>query len=420
MGAAGGPAKGTALSKGHKMIFEHMGARLRGEREARGLSRAELARLVLAALPEGDQQRPNVQGMADYIKRWESGKVRALSPRYQRAYATALGVDRGALFAAERDGNEASDGSALDLVFSASGAEPADSAFVEAIREAGRALVRLDDLHGGDDVYPLARRTFMIANRKLGTGALPSGLERDLMSATAEAAEIAAWLAYDADRQAESRQLIHEALILASQAGDRSMELFSLTHLAMQSVHLHRPAEALRFIDEDRLDGTSSPRVAALFALRRGRALAQLGDAPAAHRMLDLARTRLSESITPSDPSWTWWISEAELLWHRGTALTELGRWKEALPHLTLSAELRQGRRARLNDLAHLLNAQVRLHAWTDAEPTLTNIIDTHPEIGSTRTNNLLLHVTSRITATDHAPSTISDAAALLRETLAA
>ena len=75
-----------------------MGIRLRREREERGLSRPELARLILAALPEDDRQRPSIRDMAQYIGRWERGRVRGVSNRYQRAYAAALNMDRRELF----------------------------------------------------------------------------------------------------------------------------------------------------------------------------------------------------------------------------------------------------------------------------------------------------------------------------------
>ncbi len=78
----------------------YAGMRLRKEREERGLSRPELARLILAALPENERQRPSVKDMAQYIGRWETGRVPTVSNRYQRAYAVALEMDRRELFGA--------------------------------------------------------------------------------------------------------------------------------------------------------------------------------------------------------------------------------------------------------------------------------------------------------------------------------
>lgn len=67
--------------------------------------------------------------------------------------------------------------------------------------------------------------------------------ERDLRAAVGELAQIAAWIAYDADQQATARSLTNEALLLSRLAGDRRMELFDLAQLAMQSVHLGQAAK---------------------------------------------------------------------------------------------------------------------------------------------------------------------------------
>ncbi|MFC6883604.1 MULTISPECIES: helix-turn-helix domain-containing protein [Actinomadura] len=285
---------------------------------------------------------------------------------------------------------------------------PVDAAYVESIRETSQALVRLDTVHGGNDVLPLALRAFRVANRKLGSGAYERPIERDLIAATGEIAEVAAWLAFDADRQEVSRQVIHEALMLSRAAGDRDMELFELTHMAMQSVHLHRPAEAVR-LTADVVDGRRpSPRVTALFDIRRGRALAQLGDKRRALDALGRARATLKDGITAADSPWTWWITDAEVLWHTGMAHAELGEWGAAVPLLRETADRRAAyQRARYNDLVHLLNALVHVADWREAEPVLGEVAAQVGEVGSTRTANLLARTVGRIARTD-APSTVA------------
>ncbi|TDD32208.1 hypothetical protein E1287_23570 [Actinomadura sp. KC06] len=286
---------------------------------------------------------------------------------------------------------------------------PADAAFVASVRETSQALVRLDIEHGGRDILPMALRAFRAAGRRLGSGAYLPAVERDLIAATGEAGEVAAWLAYDADRQDVSRQVIHAALMMSRQAGDRDMELFELSHQAMQSVHLHRPVEALR-ITQGLLDAEMPPRVAALLTIREGRALAQLGQANSALAALAKARSSLSDGVTARDPSWTWWIDDAEVLWHTGMARAELGDWTAAVPLLRRSAELRSGRRGRYNDLVHLLNALAHVGDWREAEPVLTEVASMMDEVGSTRTTNLLRRVLARIVQAA-APSTVADMA---------
>ncbi len=174
---------------------------------------------------------------------------------------------------------------------------PADANYVTDLRQASQQLAALDTRHGGDDLVAIATRTFKTAHSCLASGAYVSAAEHDLQAAVGEAGEVASWIAYDADQQPLSRLLCHEAMLVTRLTGDRSMELFELTHLAMQSIYLHRSAEALRIAD-DMLGGVQlTGRVAALFHLRRGRALAQLGDRPRALAAIGKARTLLADGI---------------------------------------------------------------------------------------------------------------------------
>ncbi|MFD0857155.1 hypothetical protein ACFQ07_33435 [Actinomadura adrarensis] len=283
---------------------------------------------------------------------------------------------------------------------------------VEAIRETSQALVKLDTLHGGNDLYPLALRIFRASNRQLATGDYNPTVERDLMAATGEAGEVAAWLAYDADQQDASRQIIHEALLLSRQAGDRSMELFQLSHLAMQSVQLHRAAEAYRIVGDVLGTEELAPRVGALFNIRRGRALAQMGDRMGAFDALDSACSTLDQGISPRDPYWTWWVTDPEISWHRAMAHAELGEWSVSVSLFQEAARQRtEYQRAWYNDQAHLLNALVHVRAWQDAEPVILELLNGAGAVESGRTTNLLRRVADRIARAKDVPSTVTDAA---------
>jgi hypothetical protein len=387
--------------------------RLQVERETREWNKKEMARRLLRA--EGLRQG-SATNLARQIRRWEAGEV---FPRdWASAYATAFGMERTELFGSEPDARHDSPddlGEPMDLfdaVCLAGGSgRPIDAGYVESIRRTNQALVRLDTLYGGDELFPLGLRVFRDVNRRLATGAYEPQVERDLMAATGETGEVVAWLAYDADRQTVSRQLIQEAMMLSRQAGDRDMELFELTHLAMQSVHLHRPAEALR-ITSDLLDGGRlTPRVAAVLEIRRGRALAQLGDEGRAMAALGRVRATVADGIGARDPHWTWWVNDVEVAWHLGMARAELGDWAGAVPLFHESATRRAAhRRARYNDLAHLLNALVHVGDWQEAEPVMVEAATLVTAVGSTRTTNLLHRVTDRV-ARASAPSTMTDLA---------
>ena len=290
-------------------------------------------------------------------------------------------------------------------------ARPREPDLVASIRETSQELVRLSGVRGGDDVLPMALRAFRAAGHTLGKGDHPRAVERDLIAATGELGEVTAWLAYDADRQDVSRQVIHEALVLSRRAGDRDMERFELTHLAMQSVHLHRPAEALR-ITRGFPDGCLPPRVEAVLAIREGRALAQLGQAGDALAELARARSILLDGVAARDPYWTWWVDDAEVLWHTGMAHAQLGDWAGAIPKLREAVRLRGAsqRRARFNDTVYLLNALVHVGDWREAEPVLRDAVRRMDEVSSAIITNVLRRVADRIAGSD-APSTVADLA---------
>jgi transcriptional regulator with XRE-family HTH domain len=286
----------------------------------------------------------------------------------------------------------------------------ADDDYVQALRETSQYLVRMDGAYGGADVLPVALRAFRAAAGMLATRAYEPAVRRDLQAACGEAGEVAAWVAYDADRQELSRQLAHEALFVSRLAGDRDMELFTLGHLAMQDVHLHRPAEALGIAEHVMASRRLPARVGALFELRRGRALAQLGDAGSAVTSIRHARSVISEGAGPRDPYWTWWIDDLEITWHEGMARADAGDWRSAMPLLETNAyECAGSARCRYNDHAHLLDAQAHVGAWADAQPVAVKVTGMVGVISSARTARLLRKVARQITTAG--PPAISEAA---------
>jgi tetratricopeptide (TPR) repeat protein len=393
--------------------------RLQAERETRQWSKAEMGRRLRRAI---SAEHTPLNSLTRQIRDWENGKH---FPRdWRTAYATAFEMDETELFgprSAARSSRLAAGSASLlgiEGVLGLNG-RSVDAGYVEAIRETNQALVRLDALWGGDEVLPLALRVFRTAHHKLGAGAYAPEVERDLMAATGETGEVTAWLAYDADRQDVSRQLIHEAMLLSRQAGDRDMELFDLSHLAMQSLYLLRPAEALRITDDVLDAGRLAPRVAALFEMRRGRALAQMGDEQRALDALDKASAALGDGVGARDPHWTWWVDGTEITWHKATARTQLGQWTRAVPlYERVAADCRGGSSYGKLDLAQLLEALVEVGDWRRAEDIATEAVGLAGSIGPGRAANLFRKVVARIVRNNVAPSTVSDTAEYLRRLL--
>jgi tetratricopeptide (TPR) repeat protein len=308
---------------------------------------------------------------------------------------------------------------------------PVDSSYVVAVRQTNMELVTLDSRYGGNDVYQLATRAFRSARRKVGGGAYAHAIERDLEAAVGEMGEVAAWIAYDADQLDASRRITHEAMFLSRSAGDRGLELFELSHLALLALQLRRSREALRIAEDITAEARLSPRVIAMFELRKGRALAQLAARTPALDALDKAEAVLSGGVNARDPEWTWWVEQAEIAWHRGSVHAELGEWPAAVELFSQAVELRARRgvhaeparpngRALFNDLAHLFESQVRAKAWREGEAVIAELIGQANAIGSARTTHLLTRVIRRVEQTSGATTTLADATGELRRILAA
>lgn len=377
-----------------------IGARLRAARKAAGLTVVDVAERWRDLAPERVRRRlPALKDLERTIRGHEAGE-HTPGPRYRLLYARALAVPEDELFAPDAPAQP------RPAPTPGRGA-PGD--YAAAVRDTSQHLIMLDSRFGGTAIADLAVRAFSTARTALATGRHNAD-EHDLQAAAGEAGEIAAWTLYDADRLEESRATTHEALLLSRLAGDRSMELFELSHLALIDVHQRHSREALR-IAEHTIEGTElAPRVEALFKLRAARALAQGGDRARAIATLDQAAGALQESLHPRDPAWTWWLDASELAWHRGILHMELGELETAMPYLDEAAHGRLERdpyvptvqagpvtargeewgRAAYNDLVHLQLALTMAKAWRETEAITATVFDFTREVVSARTEVML------------------------------
>ncbi len=282
---------------------------------------------------------------------------------------------------------------------------PVDAEYVEGVRAAVRELVALDGRRGGVGTSRQAVRWFRSVRRMVPG----SAGDRDFAAAAAELGEVTGWLLYDADRQVSARRVNREALELSRLAGDRSMELFVLTNMSMQSLYVHRPREALGIADTALACYRLPPRVASLFRLRRARALAVLGDRDGALATMARVRADFTDGVSTRDPFWTWWVDDCELVWHKGMVHANLGDWAPAIDEFSRSLELGEHtdtRRGRYARLACLLAALVHVRDWSRAEPVALELLPMAREVGSGRATRLLRRTSARATS---APATVHD-----------
>ncbi|HYZ57474.1 MAG TPA: hypothetical protein VE733_28785 [Streptosporangiaceae bacterium] len=279
----------------------------------------------------------------------------------------------------------------------------------------------LDNRFGGADLVRLSTRFFRTLHNQLGAGTYDPKLEHDLYSAAGELAEVAGWLAYDAEQHDLARQMNQESLYFTRLAGDKITELLTLQNSSMHATSQRRPREALQIV-RSVLEGAYqlSPRLRALFLTRKARALAQGGD-ESALRLFPEIRSLFLEGVSDSDPAWAWWIDERELWWHEAMVQRDLGLASSAITNFEQSviAVPAPEIRSQYVHRAHLLQAQVDNQTWTAAEETIRQLLPLSSEVASARAVVLLRNVLAQLAATRaKVPAALQEQAAQLSAAL--
>ncbi|GAB3672957.1 hypothetical protein [Saccharopolyspora tripterygii] len=282
--------------------------------------------------------------------------------------------------------------------------QPVTSDDVQALRDITAQAVALDGRRGGAELLPAVTSAFRAASAR----SAPAGLETDFTAAAAELGQVAGWLAFDSLRHDEARRLDLRALRLARLAGDARIERFLLGNMALLAQEAGRPRESLRIVDLLELSAPS-PRVRVMAALRRARALADLGDQRALDQ-IHRAQSQADESITRADPEWTWWLDRRELVLHEGGIWRALGRPDEAVDRYA----------AALEDVpdaypwsayvggSWLVGALVEARSWSEADTAANELARLARDVSSGRATQRLREASATARAL-RAPSSLQD-----------
>lgn len=398
------------------------------------MSRAEVAEEVCAWLWQKTNVRYDLDG--HYVAKLERGIVRWPNARYRSGLRHVFGVSSDAElgFRPSRRGQPVTEaGPVIDesgvrpvvldndqLGESTLGREYVDDEYLAKVREYIKTLVSLDNQVGGSDLYRAAVRFLNAVRDRLDRGLYDRRIETDLHASVGELAEVAGWLAYDAEQHDLVRRLNQESLYFTRLAGDRSIERLTIQNASMHAGRLGRPAEALRLAASVLEGGHSlSPRLQTLFLIRKTRALAQMGD-ESALREFQRIRSLYLDGVADNDPAWAWWIDESELVWHEAMAKRDLGMIGPAVSDFQRSVELisQPGTRGQFVHRAYLLMAQADTSSWSDVDTTIGSIIPFTAEVSSNRTVAILRNALDRISARQSVPGRISDEAVRLRRAL--
>jgi transcriptional regulator with XRE-family HTH domain/tetratricopeptide (TPR) repeat protein len=203
----------------------------------------------------------------------------------------------------------------------------ADRAPLDALASRLPELRRMDDLVGGLDLDRLVDRELRAATAAL-RAARGAGRQRRAVRLVAEFAQLAGWVHADADDPAAARRAYGVALRAASAGGDRPLAAHVLGALSHLSYADGDPHEAL-LLARTAYAGVrteASGYTQALLQHRVAIAAARLGERRAAHAALAAAERAADRSRPDQEPSWLYWLDQAELSAMTGRCLVVLGR----------------------------------------------------------------------------------------------
>jgi hypothetical protein len=188
---------------------------------------------------------------------------------------------------------------------------------VAAVEEVTRVFREVDNRCGGG-----LSRAAMLAQLQsvleMHRASFAPALRVRLCAATADLAALAAWATYDVEQHEQARRLWLLALHAAREADsvDRVVEVLST--MAHQSLHLGRPAEALRLVkiaqaSTDEVFAPVSPGVCSMLAAMEAWSYAAAGESTACDRALGQANERFADVDVAAEPEWLHYFDAAEL-----------------------------------------------------------------------------------------------------------
>jgi tetratricopeptide (TPR) repeat protein len=192
----------------------------------------------------------------------------------------------------------------------------------------GQVITRLralDQRHGSADLWDVA------ADRAHGIAALlehatyTPEVGAALVELTGRAYMCAGWLATDAGHHDAAHGFYTEALSYADQADNPEIRVHALLNLALHAQILRRPRQMLRYVAaaERALPADLPGRVPAVVHMRRGRALAMLGEKADSLRAFAAARDAFDRDTRPP-ATWLPWFGHAEINAVEGEAAVDL------------------------------------------------------------------------------------------------
>jgi tetratricopeptide (TPR) repeat protein len=279
---------------------------------------------------------------------------------------------------------------------------------VTRIRAAVDRLWTADHGGGGADLWDLAVSRAHSVSLLLDLHDYNEQTGQALLTVAGQAYMAAGWLATDAERHDVARSCYNEALNLGEQATNAAITTHALANLALRSLLLSRPQEALRYVDAAgrALPSDAPVRQAALLHMRRARALAQMGEATEAGQELTVSRRMLDRESSPP-PERLAFFTPAEVDANAAACASDLGQTQRAPTLLTQAINDYAPRftRNRALYLVRLAGARTATGAPDGAAEATDEALDILGSVASPRVRTELATVTGQLNTYRHIPA---------------
>ncbi|WP_130510040.1 hypothetical protein [Krasilnikovia cinnamomea] len=172
-----------------------------------------------------------------------------------------------------------------------------------------------------DDVGVFAESVSALLDQRVDERLRPK-----LVTAIANARDLAAWTAFDACRHSDAQRHFAAAERYAIESGDRQLVAHIRYGQAKQMQHLRHNREALEILHlaHHRLNPT--PAMTAILSGAQAASLAALGDAEGAERALGTSSEAFTRVAPGSEPEWLGFFDEGELLAQYGRVYRDRAR----------------------------------------------------------------------------------------------
>jgi transcriptional regulator with XRE-family HTH domain len=199
---------------------------------------------------------------------------------------------------------------------------------VEMVRRITGVYRTLDNQYGGGHVRDSLVRFLDAEVAMLLRGRYDSRVGKALLSAAAEATQLAGWASYDVGMNGLAQRYMVQALRLAAAAGDRAIGAEILAAMSHQAAYLRAASEA---VDLARAAGRAAEdagvaAIQAESAVLEAQGHAAGGDEAACAAALDRAERALDRADRTRDPQWIRYFDESYLAAKFGHCFTALGR----------------------------------------------------------------------------------------------